>query len=129
MENVNLFLIFLWLTFIIIRPISHLLTDRRNYGTKKDKSKTLTGWLRKRYRVDLHHIHLGLTLLLIVLFSRISYDWGPFLIGLFGVSISLILDQILPLLKMGNYFEIKMILGSLLLHLLITILFLRINFS
>lgn len=66
---IYLFLISLWLTLILVRIGSHLLHDKENYGTEKEKSKTITKWLRKRTNFDFHHIHLGAIILIIILLS------------------------------------------------------------
>ena len=118
---INLFLTCLFTTFIIVRVITHTLHDRENYGTKLESSKTVTGWLRRKTCFDWHHIHLGFVLLIVSL-GLIFYKITNFSIILFAVSLSLIADQILPLLGFGNYFSKKMIVGAIILHLIIAVI-------
>ena len=117
-----LFLVSLFATFLIVRISAHLLHDVKNYGTRKDKSKTFTAILRKLMKRDIHHIHLGFIILSIVLLLILSYGLTSVLIILLAVSLSLIADQILPLLGCGNYFSKKMIITSLILHLIISLI-------
>lgn len=119
----ELFLLSLWITFLIIRSLSHFLHDRQNYGTFKENSKTLTRYLRKKTKKDIHHIHIGFILLLISVLLFIFEK--VFLFAIFsGVGTSLVLDQILPLMKLGDYFGKKMVLAAILLHLIISIIIL-----
>ena len=121
----EIFLLVLWVTFFIVRPLSHRFHDRLNYGTPKESSKTFTGYLRKKTKKDIHHIHLGRVIL-----------FGSFLLLIFrenllfsisaGIGTSLVLDQIFPLMNLGNYFSRKMVLASILLHLITSIIILLI---
>ena len=129
MENKMIinFLIALFLTFIIVRIGAHTLHDFKAYdkkgwkGKDKDKSKTITGYLRRLTGLDMHHIHLGALLLFIFLIIFLILGLTKTNLILLGISLSLIADQIFPLLKLGNYFSKKMLVISILLHILIAI--------
>lgn len=118
-----LFLISSWITLIITRIISHKFHDRKNYGTKKENSKTITGWLRRKTRLDWHHIHIGIIILFISCLLFILKENLLFLISS-GIGTSLILDQIFPLMNFGDYFSKKMAWISIFLHLLISLIIL-----
>ena len=113
-----IFLISLFSTFAIVRFWAHIGHDMNMYGTRHESSKTLTGWLRKKTGFDWHHIHFGIIIFIIasfwIYFSKVS----SINISLLGVGLSMILDQISPLLNMGNYFSKKMIFVALLLHII-----------
>ncbi len=103
------FLSTLIITLAITRVASHSLHF---------KKKTLTHLLRRKTSIDLHHIHLGFLLFII----SIIYLW---LLGktilfaiFFGISLSLISDQIIPYIGLFDYFEFKGIVSSLILHIL-----------
>lgn len=120
------FLISLWATFFVIRISAHLFHDMKNYGTKKDKSRTFTGWLRKKTKKDIHHIHLGMIVVGLVVISTIFWEINVISLSFLGVGISLIADQIFPLINLGNYFGKKMLAASFILHILITIIAIKI---
>jgi len=117
----EIFLLALWITFLIVRPLSHLLHDKENYGTSRENSKTFTGYLRKKTKKDLHHIHLGILILIVSLLFFIFKENFLFSL-LFGIGTSLVLDQILPLIGLENYFDKKMVLASFLLHMIESII-------
>lgn len=124
---IYIFVISLFSTLIITRTFAHILHDRKNYGTPNEKSKTLTHIIRKKTGLDIHHIHIGIFLLIIILpiifLSEINYV----LIILLGVSISLILDQLTPVCnKNFSYFDKKRVLESILLHAIVAIIAIRI---
>ena len=54
---IGIFILTLFLTLIIIRFLAYTFHDIKNYGTKKEKSFTLTGYLRKKTGYDFHHFH------------------------------------------------------------------------
>jgi len=120
---IQIFLIALWLTFIITRVGAHLLHDRKTYGLKNEKSKTLSGWLRRKTSYDWHHIHFGGIILIICLIFILLLGVTTISIILFAIGLSLIFDQILPLLGYGDYFGIRMIICAILFHIIISGLF------
>ena len=115
------FLLGLFLTLTIVRLAAHLLHDIDGYGTQYEKSKTLTGYLRKKTGFDLHHIHFGFILLIILIVIYLLYEINELYVSLLAVSLSLIFDQILPWLKLGDYFSQKMLSFSIIFHMLIAI--------
>ena len=121
MENKIIFLVSLWLTFILIRVLSNLLHDCKNYNTKKEKSKTLTFWIRKKTKLNIHHIHFGFLFFIIGLMISLFSGINKISIIFLAVGLSLIVDQIYPLLdKRKNYFSKKMLILSLIFHLVIS---------
>ena len=109
------------MTFFITRINAHLFHDYKNYGTSKEKSKTLTGVLRKLTKKDIHHFHIGVLILIFALI--LIFDISNFNILFLGIGISLIADQIVPIfIKNKNYFKKEQILISILNHLIVLIL-------
>jgi hypothetical protein len=117
---IKVFLISLWITFIIIRIGSYLFHDKKTYGTSSEKSKTLSGWLRRKTSYDWHHIHFGYILLIISAIFILVHGFTTILTILFAIGLSLIFDQFLPWLDYGNYFEIKMLVYAILFHIIIS---------
>jgi hypothetical protein len=100
----------------------------KNYGTKNEKSKTITGWLRVKTGFDWHHFHLGIILLIILIPVIIAYGINQLNVILLAISISLIIDQMVPIVdKKSNYFHFKNLLISFIFHLFILITALLIN--
>jgi hypothetical protein len=125
---IKLFTITFFGTFIITRIIATLFHDFNCTKLKKDKSKTLTGIIRRKSGRDIHHIHFGFLILILTL---IIYLLGKFEIILFAIGSSLILDQLIPWISLKfnsiqkiNYFKIKGILSAIILHILFFILIL-----
>jgi len=130
MENqIIYFLTFLWGTFIITRILSHSFHDYKNYGTNKEKSRTITGYLRKITGRDIHHIHLGLSLLTITVLLLFIFGTKVCLIIILGISLSLIADQIVPLTNSKkNYFSKERIIEATIMHVIISLLALSLSF-
>ena len=42
------FVTMLFITFVFVRVLAHILHDHEGYGNGEDKSKTITGWLRRK---------------------------------------------------------------------------------
>jgi hypothetical protein len=127
---IDLFLVSLFSTFIIIRISSHLLHDKKKYGTNEERSKTLTYILRKITNKDIHHIHLGFLILILTLIFTSFYGLNNFQVVLYGISLSLITDQLIPLMfRKINYFNKKGFLSALFLHLIIATVYFFFNSS
>lgn len=121
--NLKYFSIALVVTFFLVRFGAYTLTDSENYSKNfldnQEKSKTITGILRQNIGFDLHHIHFGI-ILFIVLIPLIYFGFANIAsIVSLGIGTSLVIDQIFPLLEFGNYFGYLMLMISLLLHLII----------
>jgi|TARA_B100000315_G_C14473957_1_gene539713 hypothetical protein len=119
---ITIYILVLILTLIFVRVSAHSLHDKEAYKDNalqnNEKIKTITSFLRKTTNFDWHHIHLGIivlisagTLMLLGFISKSS-------VILISIGSSLIFDQILPLINLGNYFSTPMILSSLLIHLI-----------
>jgi hypothetical protein len=123
----RIFLIVLFITFLIARVGSHYLHDPEAYinrqwkGKKFDKSKTITGILRRMTGYDVHHIHIGIFLLVLSIPLILVYGWNLINLIILAVGLSLFLDQIAPLIFDIGYNSKKAVLISIILH-LITIL-------
>lgn len=124
----HLFPMSLFLTFFIARAVAHKFHDMKNYGTRLENSKTLTGFIRKNTGLDIHHFHFGVSIFIFSIFFfylNINYNIS---IVLFGISLSLIADQIVPFFyKNFNYFSKKCVIISLSLHLFILLIATSIN--
>ncbi|MCF7910794.1 hypothetical protein K9L16_03915 [Candidatus Pacearchaeota archaeon] len=125
MENkiiyfVELFVVILLITFIIVRFSSYFLHDSENYSifpeNNKESVKTLTAGLREITSLDIHHAHFGLFFIPIILILMFFGYINKISVVFLGISSSLVLDQIFPLIKIGNYFSNQMIFISILMH-------------
>lgn len=116
------FIVSLFLTFIVIRVSAYSFHDMKNYGTKNEKSKTLTGWLRIKTGFDWHHFHLGLLTLLIIIPIIFITDFGTLKVIILAAGISMTIDQAVPIInRKSNYFRIRNLLISFIFHLIISI--------
>jgi hypothetical protein len=122
-KMICIFVYSLLLTFILVRIGSHYLHDKKNYNTEYEKSKTITFWLRKKTGFNIHHIHLGILMLLVILPFIFLKGLNFILSGSLGVSLSLIADQTTELFddRIG-YFDKENLVGAILIHILIIII-------
>lgn len=106
-------------TFIITRILTYLLHDKNEYN-----SNTITGFIREKTKFEFHHIHIGILLLIGTLILNFLFQI-PLVIFyiLLPISLSLIADQIFPLLKFCCYFSKTSIIIAILLHLFILLTF------
>ena len=113
-----IFNISLLLTFVITRILTHSLHDITNYN-----ARTITGKIREKTNFDFHHIHLGIIILILSLILNFFFDLNNIVFLIFlGISISFILDQLFPLLKICCYFSKYGISIAILLHLVLLVL-------
>lgn len=120
---IALFVISLFLTFILVRFLAYNLHDMKNYGTKNEKSKTLTGYLRIKTGLDLHHFHFGILILLITILLILWLGLNSPLIVFLAIGTSLIIDQSVPIInKKSNYFHAKNLITSLIFHIIVSVL-------
>jgi len=118
-----LFNLSLIITLILTRTSAHLFHDHKNYGTKKEKSKTITGWLRIKLKKDIYHFHLGLLIFVLILPLIFFFGVSKIKIIFLGIGLSLIIDQIIPILyNKKNYFKKEQIFASIVGHLIIVAL-------
>ncbi len=119
MEEAVLFSVILILTLMVTRFGAHKFTDRENCGTEKEKSKTITGVIRKKYKRDIHHFHFGIFIVILSLILLFRYKITYSLIAMFAIGTSFILDQIMLIVfKKKNYFEKEQIYYSICLHII-----------
>lgn len=125
-SRIILFLISLFSTLLVIRIIAHNFHDMLNYdryNPKKSQARTITGWLRRKTGFDWHHIHFGIIILILILPWILINGLNNINIVLLGISLSLIADQITPLIdRKSNYFSNKKLLISIIFHLIIALL-------
>lgn len=116
------FLAALWITLVLVRLNAHLFHDRRNYGKLNESSTTITGILRRKTGFDWHHIHFGFIILIISFFLFLNKGLSDYSLILAGIGLSMIFDQLLPWLNLGNYFSNKMLTLSIILHIIISVI-------
>ena len=118
-----IFILILFLTLLFARIPSYFLMDMDGYNSNSEinseKITTPTALLRQATGLDIHHIHLGVILFCVVIPLMLIGFVNVGSVIFFGIGISLIADQIFPLLNFGNYFGLPMALASLSLHLII----------
>ncbi len=120
----DLFIVTLLITFIITRIGAHILHDHEGYKIKKEKSKTFTGFVRRKSGYNFHHIHLGALILFILVPIILIYGINKITLILFAIGTSLFIDEIVPyLFRKIKYFSLKDFFISLFLHLFIIILY------
>jgi hypothetical protein len=121
MELITTFNLVLFLTLLITRIFAHNFHDMKKYGTKQEKSKTLTGLLRRITGVDIHHYYFGILILIIVL-PTFLFQTNHINIAFLAIGISLFIDQAIPILdKKICYFDRRTILLSVASHIIISI--------
>lgn len=117
------FIIPLFLTFLIIRILAYAFHDMKNYGTKEEKSKTFTGWLRVQTSFDWHHFHFGIIILLFTIISIFFFNFIRINLILLAIGISMVIDQAVPIVdRKSNYFHLKNLSISFLFHVVVTII-------
>ena len=87
------FILALFVTFVVTRTFAHKFHDMKNYGTKKERSNTITGILREKTNYDWHHFHLGIIILLIVIPIILLKGLGNIGAIFLAIGISLFIDQ------------------------------------
>ena len=124
---IKLFIASLFSTFFVTRILTNKLHDKGGSNINEDKSKTLTGMIRRKTNIDIHHFHLGIAALLLSLVLIWIKDISSFLIFSLGVSISLIADDLTLFLRKelnypsDRYFEKRIAFESFVLHVVIVI--------
>lgn len=119
---INLFFFTLIMTFLISRSWAYFGYRSNDYFDKKENPHTLTGWLRIKTGFDWHLIHFGVIIFFVASLLIYSNGFNPVNKIILGISSSIILDQIFPLVGNWNYFSKKMFTISLLLHMITAIL-------
>jgi hypothetical protein len=124
------FIVSLFLTFIIVRILAYCFHDMKNYGTKNEKSKTITGLLRIKTGFDWHHFHFGILILIMVLPILFVFGLTKLNVILLAIGISMVIDQAVPIVyRKSNYFRLKNLLISFMFHVLISIIAILIRSS
>lgn len=118
-----LFIAALFLTFIIVRVLAYSFHDMKNYGTKKERSKTLTGYLRIKTGYDWHHFHFGILILLITSPFILILGFNNLSVIFLAIGISMVLDQSVPIIdRKSNYFHLKNVIISFIFHMVVSLL-------
>ena len=124
--DIVLFLVSLFETLLLVRIGAHKLHDRATYdrfNPRNSKARTFTGWLRRKTGLDWHHIHVGFIILVLILPWILIEGLNIINIILLGVSLSMIADQITPLIdRKSNYFSNKKLLISIIFHIIIALI-------
>ena len=118
------FIIPLFCTFLVMRVGSILFHDKKGYGNRHtDKSKTITGLLRRKTGFDWHHLHFGFVMLLIIIFLIFFNGLNPLYLIFLAIGLSLVFDQLLSWLnKDWCYFSKEIFLIAFLFHIILAIL-------
>ena len=120
------FLLALFTTLLTVRTLAHTFHKRYSYDTRypnRDRSGTITGWLRKYTGHDWHHIHFGIMFVIIVVFWVTRYGINNANIILLGIGLSMVADQITPLIDRKKcYFTKARLAESILFHIFIAII-------
>lgn len=117
------FIVPLFITFLIIRSLAYRFHDMKNYGTEKERSKTITGWIRVKTRFDWHHFHFGIIILLVTFVYIFLFNITKANLIFLAIGTSMIIDQAVPIIyRKSNYFHVKNLLISFIFHIIIAIL-------
>lgn len=117
-----LFIVILFLTFIIVRFLAYSFHDMKNYGTKNERSKTLTGYLRIKTGYDWHHFHFGILILLITMPFILIFGYNALSITFLAIGISMTIDQSVPIVdRKINYFHLKNVIISFIFHIIVSL--------
>ncbi len=115
------FVLSLIITFAIVRSWAYFGYRANDYFDNEDNPHTITGWLRIKTGFNWHSIHFAAIIFFIA--SLLIYSKGFTSINslILGISSSMILDQIFPLIGNWNYFSKKMFIISILLHFIVAL--------
>ncbi len=106
-------------TFIITRLLTYSLHDKKDYN-----SNTITEYIRKKSNFEFHHIHIGILLLVVLtIFTQFLQINEIIYYLLLAISLSLIVDQLFPLLKICCYFSKYSLIAAVVLHISVLIIF------
>ncbi|MEM3113353.1 MAG: hypothetical protein QXI33_02930 [Candidatus Pacearchaeota archaeon] len=120
---IKLFITTLFITFFITRFGAILLHDHEGYKNKQERSKTLTGIIRRKTGIDFHHIHLGAIILFMLFPFIVIYGINTINLIISAIGISLFIDQIVPYtFRKIKYFSIKDFFISLFLHIILALI-------
>jgi|SRR3989344_4721435 len=123
---INFFLISIVVTFIVVRFWAYFIYKSNNYFDELENPRTLVGWLRIKTGFDWRHVHFGV--LIFFADSLLIYANGFTALNsiLLGIGASMTLDQIFPLIGNWDYFSRKMLIMSVLLHLIAILVWIKI---
>ena len=116
---INQFIATFILTFIITRVFTHILHNKEEIR----KSKTLTQKLRNCTNFEIHHIHLGFLGIILSFFVYMIFGVSNSFIVLVAINLSLICDQVFPLIFSKICYFSKLGIGlATILHLFVVVL-------
>ena len=127
---IEIFLTFFWITFAVVRLGTEFFHDFETYSKSEpwtSQARTITGILRRKTGFDWHHIHVGFIFLLITAPLIFLFGLTLNLTISLAIGLSLVSDQILPWLNSKNYFNKKMFIGSVIIHLIISMIYIRLS--
>ncbi len=130
-DKIILFIISLFGTLLIVRVLTHKFHDMANYdrfNPRNSKAKTITGWLRRETGFDWHHIHFGFIILIFAILWIVMGGLTFINVIFLGISLSLIVDQITPLIdRKSNYFSKEKLIISIMFHIIISLIAIKIS--
>jgi len=128
MNDPIIFILVLFLTLLYTRIRTHVFDP----GKGGKRSNTLTAFLRRKIKLNIHHIHFGLIFVFIVVLWVVFWKFNTINLILLAVGISLFLDEIYPSIKYlkrkekkdfcESYFSKKSLITSILFHLITAII-------
>ena len=104
-------------TFVIIRVLTHLLHD-----PKATVAYTPTWYLRKKTKIDIHHLHIGIIIVLIAFAVRYTQGIITSYVILLAIGLSLVADQFAPLINISDYFDRKGVIWAVIMHILFALI-------
>ena len=127
---IGIFLISLFATFVLVRIGAYFWHDQSAFNEKGwrgyayDKSKTITGWLRRKTKRDIHHFHIGAVLFIASIVIISIFKINKYTVSYLAMSLSLMADQPIPLkfYRNNKYFSKKSFLMAIFFHIGIALL-------
>ncbi len=117
---ITVFFISLFMTFLVVRFFAHKLD-----GPHEVRARTPTKKLRQKTGYDIHHLHIGVAILIVIVIGLLFDEISKVDVMFLGIGLSLVLDQITHLKKNDmNYFSKSSIKYAFILHLFPLIVYL-----
>lgn len=117
----NFFVTSLILTFLASRSWAYFGYKSNDYFDNEDNPHTITGWLRIKTGFNWHSIHFAAIIFFVASLLIYSNGFNAINSLILGISSSMVLDQIFPLVGNWNYFSKKMLAIAVLLHFIVTL--------
>ena len=116
---ISVFFVSLFMTFFIVRFFAHKLD-----GPYEMRARTPTKKLRHKTGYDIHHIHIGIAILIVIFVGILFDEISKIDVMFLGIGSSLVLDQLAPWFNQDiGYFNKKSILYAFALHLFVFMIY------